>query len=163
MENMANIGGRHYSFLELLDAADGSGQYVVCADCAGVRYVCPAGVWRASAVADISPVNRGSSAREKIDLFLDLFRGREDVYARRWCSPKTGKSGYAPVCRNEWREGICDKKAHKCPRMPEPGICTADPGDHPGTPRGAGRALPGCGGNLPHAAGRHHAAPGNGF
>ena len=118
MENMANIGGRHYSFLELLDAADGSGQYVVCADSDDVRYVCPAGVWRASAVADISPVSRGSSAREKIDLFLDLFRGREDVYARRWYSPKTGKSGYAPVCRNEWREGICDKKAHKCPECP---------------------------------------------
>ncbi len=112
------IGGRVYRFVECLDAADRSGQYVVCADSAGVRYVCPAQVWRASAVADTSQVNRSSSAKEKIDFFLGLFRGREDVYARRWYSPKTGKSGYAPVCRNEWREGVCDKRKYKCAECP---------------------------------------------
>ncbi len=104
--------------MELLGAADGSGEYVVCVDPDGVRYVCPAQMWRENVVAEAVAVSRSSSATEKIGLFLDLFRGREDVYARRWCSSKTGKSGYAPVCRNEWREGICDKKAHKCPECP---------------------------------------------
>lgn len=40
-----------------------------------------------------------SSARvaEKIAVFRSLFRGREDVFARYWDNPGTGKSGYAPV------------------------------------------------------------------
>jgi len=34
----------------------------------------------------------------KIALFRALFRGREDVYPRRFESRKTGKSGYQPAC-----------------------------------------------------------------
>ena len=30
------------------------------------------------------PVNKEDRARKRIALFRDLFRGREDVYARRW-------------------------------------------------------------------------------
>lgn len=43
-------------------------------------------------------VNQLSSADEKIALFRSLFRGREDIYPRRFESRKTGKSGYAPAC-----------------------------------------------------------------
>ena len=43
-----------------------------------------------------------------------LFRGREDVYARRWESEKTGRSGYSPVCKNEWVRGLCQKPRVKC-------------------------------------------------
>jgi len=32
-------------------------------------------------------------------VFRTLFRGREDVYPRRFESRKTGKSGYAPACQ----------------------------------------------------------------
>lgn len=28
------------------------------------------------------------------------------------------KGGYQPVCINEWRRGICDKKKHKCAECP---------------------------------------------
>ncbi len=118
MESTAMIGGRVYRFVECLDAADGNGQYVVCADPNGVRYVCPAEVWRESTVEDAAPVNRNSSSKEKIEFFLHLFRGRQDAYARRWYNLKTGKSGYAPACRNEWREGLCDKRAQKCAACP---------------------------------------------
>src|SRR6516165_6225921 len=38
---------------------------------------------------------------EKINLFRSLFRGREDVFPRRWENSKSGKSGYAPACHNE--------------------------------------------------------------
>ncbi len=55
---------------------------------------------------------------ERVDLFRSLFRGREDVFARRWYSKATNKSGYQPVCINEWRRGICDKKAVKCADCP---------------------------------------------
>ena len=59
-------------------------------------------------------VTRSSSVAEKISLFRSLFKGREDVYARRWYSKKSGKSGYRPVCLNEWRSRLCDKSRVKC-------------------------------------------------
>lgn len=52
------------------------------------------------------------SVQEKIALFRRLFRGREDVFARRWESGT--KSGYAPACGNEWRPGLCRKPRMKC-------------------------------------------------
>lgn len=55
-----------------------------------------------------------SSPEAKIALFRRLFRGREDVYARRFESPRTGKKGYQPVCRNEWVSGICKKPKARC-------------------------------------------------
>ena len=42
-------------------------------------------------------------------LFRSLFRGREDVFARRWESRRTGKSGYSPACANEWDPLLCGK------------------------------------------------------
>lgn len=49
----------------------------------------------------------------KIQLFMSLFKGRDDVYAKRWKNLK-GQSGYAPVCNNEWRDGVCKKPKVKC-------------------------------------------------
>ena len=51
---------------------------------------------------------------EKTELFINLFRGREDIYPKRWENNKTGKSGYAPVCENEWVKPICQKPSIKC-------------------------------------------------
>lgn len=58
------------------------------------------------------------SLGEKITLFRSYFKGRDDVFARRWFSKTTEKSGYQPVCINEWRRGICDKKKYKCAECP---------------------------------------------
>lgn len=58
------------------------------------------------------------SIEERVTLFQSLFKGREDVFARRWFSKTTGKSGYQPVCINEWRRGVCDKKKFKCTDCP---------------------------------------------
>jgi superfamily II DNA or RNA helicase len=55
-----------------------------------------------------------SNNTEKVALFLKLFRGREDVFPKRWENPKTGKSGYSPACRNEWVKPICQKPQIKC-------------------------------------------------
>ena len=63
-------------------------------------------------------VHQRSSSDEKIALFRSLFRGREDVYPRRFESRKTGKSGYAPACANEWVRGICEKPRVKCAECP---------------------------------------------
>ncbi len=54
------------------------------------------------------------SPDEKVKLFRRLFRGREDVYPIRWESQQSGKTGYSPVCANEWRRGICEKPRIKC-------------------------------------------------
>ena len=68
--------------------------------------------------AQATCVDANSSAQEKIELFLSLFRGREDIYARRYYSLKTGKSGYVPACKNEWEPDMCDKKTYRCPNCP---------------------------------------------
>lgn len=49
----------------------------------------------------ITSLTNFSAEKEKIALFRSLFRGREDVYPRRFESTKTGKKGYLPVCQNE--------------------------------------------------------------
>ena len=51
---------------------------------------------------------------EKVKIFMELFKGRTDIYAKRWTSNKTGKSGYSPVCKNEFSRFKCDKPRIKC-------------------------------------------------
>ena len=48
-------------------------------------------------VITAASVNKYSSSKEKIDLFRSLFCAREDVFARRWQSTTSGRSGYQPV------------------------------------------------------------------
>lgn len=67
---------------------------------------------------DSAPVTRLSSPSEKIRLFRSLFRGRADVYALRWHSEKTQRSGYSPVCANEWQPGLCEKGRVSCAKCP---------------------------------------------
>ena len=55
------------------------------------------------------------SSSEKVKLFRQLFRGREDVYPTRFVSKKTGKPVYAPACSNKWEPGLCAlKTGGKC-------------------------------------------------
>ena len=58
------------------------------------------------------------SEHDKISLFMSLFKGRTDVYPRRFESKKTGRSGYQPACANEWLPGICRKPKVKCGKCP---------------------------------------------
>ena len=67
---------------------------------------------------DPGQVDRTSLPEAKIALFRSLFRVRDDVYARRFESRKTGKAGYAPACANEWVRGICEKPRVKCATCP---------------------------------------------
>ncbi len=63
-------------------------------------------------------VTMNSSTAAKIALFRSLFRGRQDVFPQRWDNSKTGKSGYSPVCGNEWVRGVCGKPHMKCGECP---------------------------------------------
>lgn len=67
-----------------------------------------------SSETQIQSVNQFSSVEDKIKLFVSLFAGRTDVYAKRWVSKRTGKSGYSPTCKNEWDDKLCQKGRIKC-------------------------------------------------
>ena len=58
--------------------------------------------------------NKAISNEEKIKIFMNVFRGRTDVFAKRYVSKKTGKAGYTPVCKNEFNKYKCDKPKVKC-------------------------------------------------
>ena len=53
-----------------------------------------------------------SPVENKIELFRNLFRGREDVYPVLW-QAKDGRKGYSPACKNEWNKAYCNKKKVK--------------------------------------------------
>ena len=73
----------------------------------------PAGSLQNRKTADDKIVTNLSPPEDKIGLFMSLFRGREDVYAKKW-ENKAGKRGYSPVCLNEWKPGVCEKPRKKC-------------------------------------------------
>jgi len=54
-------------------------------------------------------MHAGLAPQEKIDIFKNLFKGRNDVFAARWESKDKIKTGYTPVCLNEWNRGACIK------------------------------------------------------
>jgi superfamily II DNA or RNA helicase len=68
---------------------------------------------RASAPA-AGTITDASTPEEKLALFRSLFAGRPDVFPVRWENSKSGRSGYAPACANEWVRGVCDKPTIKC-------------------------------------------------
>ena len=59
-----------------------------------------------------------STSSEKIAQIMELFRGRIDVYPKRWVNIKKNAEGYAPACSNEWVRGVCDKRSVKCGECP---------------------------------------------
>jgi hypothetical protein len=62
----------------------------------------------------LAAVNAESPKAHKIALFRRLFKGRLDVFPRRFESAVSGKAGYAPACRNDFVKGICGKPKIKC-------------------------------------------------
>ncbi len=58
------------------------------------------------------------SLQEKVAMFQSVFKGRDEVFAKRWYSSTTQKSGYQPVCKREWNREFCDKRKYKCADCP---------------------------------------------
>ena len=56
----------------------------------------------AKTVGTTQPADKDERARKRIALFRSLFRGRDDVYARRWEKDDSG-SGYAPAAVKDWK------------------------------------------------------------
>lgn len=76
----------------------------------GIKWRAPAARASDESVRDGTP----TSAEEKLALFRSLFQGRTDVFAVRWESAASGKSGYSPACANDRRPGVCQRPAIKC-------------------------------------------------
>ena len=73
-------------------------------------------------------VHKRSSSSDKINLFLSLFTGREDVFAKRWENIGKSKSGYSPVCGIEWKP-LCPKSGggkKQCGSCPNQAFVTFD-------------------------------------
>jgi superfamily II DNA or RNA helicase len=66
------------------------------------------------------------SGIEKIRLFRSLFRGRTDVFPKRWENAKQARSGYAPACANEWVRGVCEKPRVRCGECPNQAFIPVD-------------------------------------
>jgi superfamily II DNA or RNA helicase len=73
---------------------------------------------RIAALRATRPVPAERSADEKLAIFQGLFRGRTDVFPRRWENSRSGRAGYAPACRNEWVSGVCEKPQVRCGACP---------------------------------------------
>ena len=69
-----------------------------------------------TALEDLPAASQGAptAPAAKIAMFTRLFRGRTEVWPRLWTNNKTGRKGYAPVCGNDWRPGLCGKPKVKC-------------------------------------------------
>ena len=48
---------------------------------------------------------------EKVSIFMDYFKGRDDVYP--YLSINKDNKYYQPACKNEWRQGVCNKTMGK--------------------------------------------------
>jgi len=65
------------------------------------------------AVPKQPPINTGSQADAKIELYMSLFRGRPNVYAKRCFFKKDNKMSYMPTCGN-YRKSGCGRPKIKC-------------------------------------------------
>lgn len=63
---------------------------------------------------------------DKVKLFQQLFRGRQDVFPTRFVSKKTGKPGYAPACSNKFVRGVCELPKVKCGECTNQAFMPAD-------------------------------------
>jgi hypothetical protein len=48
---------------------------------------------------------------------MSLFKGRSDVYAKRWENKNKGTSGYSPVCLNQWQAGYAESQKFPVPNV----------------------------------------------
>jgi hypothetical protein len=79
----------------------------------GISWEVPVAPEPASGPLESPQTRTPLTAGEKIALFRQLFRGREDVFPKRWESARC-TSCYSTACANEWKPGICDKPRVKC-------------------------------------------------
>lgn len=73
-----------------------------------------------------SSVATPTTAEQKVKLFRQLFRGRQDVFPTRFVNKRTSKPGYAPACRNKFVRGVCELPKIKCGECPNQAFVPVD-------------------------------------
>lgn len=101
----------------VVHASDPRKQIVICSNGPDIRYATLEEWDKAGKSFDEHAQTEGivtsaSPARDKLELFRNLFSGRKDVHAHGY-RRKDGGIGYTPACANEWRPGICPKANHQ--------------------------------------------------
>lgn len=100
----------------VVHASDPRKQIVICSNGPDIRYATleewdKAGKSFGERAQTEGIVTSASPARDKLELFRNLFTGRKDVHAHGY-RRKDGGIGYTPACANEWKPGICLKANH---------------------------------------------------
>lgn len=114
----ALIGGTVFQFKEAVaHVSEPHNQIVICSNGPDIRYATLEEWEKAGELFDkraqvTGIVTSASPARDKLELFRNLFTGRKDVYAHGY-RRKDGGIGYTPACANEWKSGICPKASHQ--------------------------------------------------
>ena len=125
----ALIGGTLFQFKKTVaHVSEPHSQIVICGNGPDIRYATLEEWEKASESFDRRAqvegiVTSASPARDKLELFRNLFTGRKDVYAHGY-RRKDGGIGYTPVCANEWKSGICPKASHQRVKCTE---CASSP------------------------------------
>lgn len=65
-----------------------------------------------------APQKTHLSLQEKVALFSSLFKGIEDVFAKRWHSQSSDKYSCQPVCASEWNRELCERRNINAPSVP---------------------------------------------
>ena len=124
-KSMVNGG---YTFVQFISRLSGGEQEVLLKKDDGSLLVCTREEWNnLQSKHEMSP-------EQKANLFMSLFKGRDDICARRYES--SNRSGYATVCENEWKYGICEKKekgvkyCKDCPNRKYSGLTMVRIRDH---------------------------------
>ena len=114
----ALIGDKLFQFKRTIaHVSEPYSQIVICSSGPDIRYTTLEEWEKASDSFDRRAqaediVTSASPARDKLELFRNLFTGRKDVYAHGY-RRKDGGIGYTPACANEWKSGICPKASHQ--------------------------------------------------
>lgn len=114
----ALIGGTLFQFKKAIShVSEPQSQIVICSNGPDIRYATLEEWEKAGRSFDKRAqvegiVTSASPARDKLELFRNLFTGRKDVYAHGY-RRKDGGIGYAPACANEWKSGTCPKASHQ--------------------------------------------------
>lgn len=114
----ALIGGTLFQFKKAIShVSEPQSQIVICSNGPDIRYATleeweKAGRSFGKRAQVEGIVTSASPARDKLELFRNLFTGRKDVYAHGY-RRKDGGIGYTPACANEWKSGICPKANHQ--------------------------------------------------
>ena len=118
MHQYALFGSSQFKFDKVIShASDPKRQIVICNNGADIRYATLEEWEKAGESFDERAQTEGivtsaSPARDKLELFRNLFTGRKDVYAHGY-RRKDGGIGYTPACTNEWKPGTCPKANHQ--------------------------------------------------